>query len=102
MQRSRRSGLNVTSSSFFRPGAACRRSRLPGWLRLLIAFAVLLGLKYLLPIIGVPPILQVLVLLIAATGFAWAFWWNCSPDRRGVAFLIGTLWIAGLIKIIRL
>src|SRR5688572_33421938 len=81
--------MNHTSlsqaSSFLRPGAACRRSRLPGWLRLVITFAVLLALKYSLPLFGVPATLQVLTLLIVATGFAWVYWWNCSPDRRGVA-----------------
>jgi hypothetical protein len=61
----------------------------------------LFALKYVLPIVGVSPVLSVLILLVAATGFAWAFWWNCSPDRRGVAILVGTLWIAGIIKIIR-
>jgi hypothetical protein len=63
---------------------------------------VLAALKYSLPFIGVPPALQVLILLLVATGFAWFFWWNCSPDRRGVAVLIGTLWLAGLIKLFRL
>lgn len=90
------------TSSFFQPGAACRRSRLPGWLRLVIVFAVLLGLKYSLPLIGVPPALQIVMLLVTATGFAWLFWWNCSPDRRGVAILVVTLWAAGLIKLLRL
>jgi len=89
------------TSSFLRPGAACRRSRLPGWLRLVLTFGVLLALKYSLPLVGVTPVLQVLTLLIAATGFAWMFWWNCSPDRRGVAVLVGSLWVAGLIKLLR-
>jgi hypothetical protein len=90
------------TSSIFQPGAACKRSRLPGWLRLVITFAVLLALKYALPLVGLTPVLQVLVLLVVATGFAWQFWWNCSPDRRGVAFLIVVLWAAGLFKMLRL
>jgi hypothetical protein len=90
------------TSSIFQPGAACKRSRLPGWLRLVITFAVLLALKYALPLVGLTPVLQVLVLLVVATGFAWQFWWNCSPDRRGVAFLIVVLWAAGLFKMFRL
>lgn len=90
------------SSSFFQPGASCRRSRLPGWLRLAITFAVLFALKYALPVVGVAPALQVLTLLLVATGFAWLFWWNCSPDRRGVTILLGLLWLAGAIKVWRL
>jgi hypothetical protein len=88
--------------SFLQPGAACRRSGLPAWLRLVITFAVLFALKYALPLVGVPPKLQVGIVLVAATGFAWLFWWNCSPDRRGVAILVGTLWAAGLLKLVRL
>ena len=90
------------TSSFLQPGPACRRSRLPGWLRLAITFAVLLALKYALPFVGVAPVVQVLILLVVATVFAWQFWWNCSPDRRGVAVLVGVLWIAGAIKMLRL
>jgi len=89
-------------SSFLRPGAACRRSRLPGWLRLAITFAVLLALKYALPLVGVGAVVQVLVLLVVATGFAWRFWWSCSPDRRGVAVLVAVLWAVGVIKMFRL
>ena len=89
-------------SSFLQPGASCRRSRLPGWLRLAITFAVLFALKYALPVVGVAPALQVLTLLVVATGFAWLFWWNCSPDRRGVTILLGLLWLAGAIKVWRL
>lgn len=63
-------------------------------------FAVLFGLKYLLLLLGLPVVVQVLILLVAATGFAWLFWWNCTPDRRGVAVLVVTLWIAGLVKIL--
>jgi hypothetical protein len=90
------------TSSFLQPGAACKRSRLPGWLRLVITFAVLVALEYALPLVGLAPVLQVLVLLVVATGFAWQFWWNCSPDRRGVAFLVAVLWAAGLVKMFRL
>ena len=89
------------SSSFLQPGAACRRSRLPGWLRLAITFAVLFALKYALPFTGLAAAVQVLILLLVLTGFAWLFWWNCTPDRRGVAVLLVTLWAAGLIKIFR-
>jgi hypothetical protein len=89
-------------STFLQPGPACRRSRLPGWLRLAITFGVLLALKYGLPIVGVAPALLVVILVVVATVFAWQFWWNCSPDRRGVALLVGTLWIAGAIKLWRL
>ena len=90
------------TSSLLQPGPACRRSRLPGWLRLAITFGVLFALKYGLPLVGIAPMLQVLILLVVATGFAWQFWWNCSPDRRGVTVLIGMLWIAGAIKMWRL
>ena len=90
------------SSSFFQPGATCRRSRLPAWLRLAITFGVLFALKYGMPLLGVAPAVQVLALLVVATGFAWLFWWNCSPDRRGVAILVVVLWAAGLIKLLRL
>jgi hypothetical protein len=69
---------------------------------LIITFAVLLALKYALPFIGLSAALQVLVLLVVATGFAWFFWWNCSPDRRGVSILVVTLWAAGMIKILRM
>lgn len=90
------------TSSFLQPGAACRRSRLPGWLRLVIAFGSLLALKYSLPLLGLSPGMQIGILLITATWFAWLFWWNCSPDRRGVALLVITLWAAGLLKILRM
>lgn len=89
-------------TSVLRPGTACRQSRLPGWLRLAITFAVLFGLKYTLPFLGIGAALQVVILLIVATGFAWQFWWSCSPDRRGVLALVGMLWVAGVIKILRL
>ena len=87
--------------AFLQPGPTCRRSRLPGWLRLAITFGVLFALKYALPVVGVAPFLQVLTLLVVATVFAWQFWWNCSPDRRGVAILVGSLWVAGAIKLLR-
>ncbi len=90
------------TSSFLRPGATCRRSRLPGWLRLAITFSVLFALKYTLPFLGISAALQVVILVVVATGFAWEFWWNCSPDRRGVALLIGLLWMAGVIKLLQL
>ena len=89
-------------ASLLQPGDACRRSRLPGWLRLAIAFGVLFALKYAMPLLGVAAALQVLVLLVGATGLAWQFWWNCSPDRRGVTILVGVLWVAGLVKLFRL
>ena len=89
-------------TSLLQPGDACRRSRLPGWLRLAIAFGVLFALKYAMPLLGVAPALQVLVLLVVATGLAWQFWWNCSPDRRGVTILVGVLWVAGVVKLLRL
>jgi len=41
-------------------------------------------------------------LVVVATGFAWQFWWNCSPNRRGVAVLVAMLWVAGAIKLWRL
>jgi hypothetical protein len=75
---------------------------LPGSLRLAITFGVLFALKYAMPIVGAAPVLQVLVLVVVATGFAWQFWRNCSPDRRGVLILVGLLWIAGAIKLWRL
>jgi hypothetical protein len=88
--------------SFLQPGAACQRSRLPAWLRFAIVFGVLLAPKYGLPLVGVAPILQVLILLVVATVLAWRLWWNCSPDRRGVVVLVGVLWAAGFIKMLRL
>ena len=87
--------------SLLQPGAACRRSRLPAWLRLAITFGVLFALKYALPLVGVSPALQVLVLLLVATGLAWQFWWTCSPDRRGVLILVGALWAAGVVKLLQ-
>lgn len=84
------------------PGAACHRSRLPGWLRLAITLGVLFALKFALPFAGAPPGVTVVLLLVIATAFAWRFWWNCSPDRRGVAVCVAVLWMAGLIKLLRM
>jgi hypothetical protein len=53
-----------------------------------------------MPVLGIPSTSQVLVLLVVATFFAWRFWWTCGTDRRGPLLLIGSLWIAGLVKII--
>ena len=88
--------------SFFEPGATCRRSRLPAWLRLVITFAVLFALKYSLPLLPIPAAVQIGILLATVTVFAWFFWWNCTPDRRGVAVLLVTVWAAGIIKMLRL
>ena len=60
------------------------------------------ALKYGLPLLGVGAAAQLIGVLVVATGLAWYFWWNCSPDRRGVATLIGLLWAAGLVKLLRL
>jgi len=87
-------------ASLVRPPDACTPSSLPAWLRFAIAFGVLFTLKYALPFLGIPLIPQVLILLVVATFIAWRFWWNCSPDRRGVAFLIVVLWIGGFAKIL--
>jgi hypothetical protein len=92
----------IVTTSFLQPGPTCRRSRLPGWLRLAITFGVLLALKYALPMTGIASVGQVLILLVVATCFAWQFWWNCSADRRGVLLLVGLLWLAGAIKVWRL
>jgi MFS superfamily sulfate permease-like transporter len=87
-------------ASLVRSPDACTPSSLPAWLRFAIAFGVLFTLKYVLPLLGISLALQVLILLVVATFIAWRFWWNCSPDRRGVALLVAVLWIAGLAKII--
>ncbi len=89
-----------THWSLVRPAASCARSRLPPWLRLAITFAVLFALRRWLPTLGLSPAAQVLVLLVVATVLAWRFWWNCSPDRRGVLVLVGVLWAAGIAKIV--
>jgi hypothetical protein len=81
-------------------GPTCEQSALSPQLRLAITFAVLFALKYAQPFVGVPPTIQVLVLLVAATFFAWRFWWRCSPNHRGALVLISVLWIAGIAKIL--
>ncbi|MGZ8376968.1 MAG: hypothetical protein ACXW61_13625 [Gemmatirosa sp.] len=81
-------------------GPTCERSALPPHVRLAITFAVLLALRWALPRLGVSPTLQVLALLATATFLAWRFWWNCGTDRRGPLLLVGTLWVAGLAKIL--
>jgi hypothetical protein len=88
------------SVSLLSAGPTCERSALPPWLRLAITFGVLFALRWLLPAWGVAPAVQVLALLIAVTFFAWRFWWNCRTDRRGPLILIGSLWIAGLAKLL--
>jgi hypothetical protein len=69
-------------------------------LRFAVAFGVLYTLKYALPLLEISLIPQVLILLVVATFIAWRFWWNCSPDRRGVALLVVVLWVAGFAKIL--
>ncbi len=83
-------------------GPTCERSRLSPQLRLAITFGVLFALKWSLPALGLSSTAQVLVLLTVATFFAWRFWWRCGTDRRGPVLLIGSLWIAGLAKILLL
>ena len=81
-------------------GPTCERSSLSPQLRLGITFGVLFLLKWSLPAVGLSAAVQVLVLLIVATAFTWKFWWRCTPDRRGPMLLIGSLWAAGLAKIL--
>lgn len=81
-------------------GPACARSRLSPGLRLVITFGVLFALKWSLPAIGLSSAAQLLGLLVAATFLAWRFWWSCGTDRRGPILLIGSLWAAGLVKIL--
>lgn len=81
-------------------GATCERSRFSPLQRLVITFGVLFALKWLLPLAGLPPTAQVLSLLVVATFFAWRFWWRCGTDHRGPLLLIGTLWVAGIAKIL--
>jgi hypothetical protein len=81
-------------------GPVCVQSSLSPQVRIAITFGVLFALKWLLPLAGVAPTVQVLVLVAAATFFAWRFWWRCGTDRRGPLLLIGTLWIAGLAKVL--
>ncbi len=47
------------------------------------------------------PVLPAAKVPLQQTG-DWQFWWHCSPDRRGVAVLVGVLWVAGVIKLLRL
>jgi hypothetical protein len=81
-------------------GATCERSNLSPQLRLAIAFGVLFALKWSLPLLGISSTLQVLTLLVVATCFTWRFWWRCSVNRRGALLLIGSLWVAGIAKIL--
>lgn len=81
-------------------GPACERSSLSPQLRIGITFGVLFALKWALPALGLPSTAQVLVLLVVATFLAWRFWWRCGTDRRGPLILIGSLWVAGLAKIL--
>jgi hypothetical protein len=81
-------------------GPVCESSRLSPALRLAITFAVLFALKWGLPLLGVPFTLQVLVVLVVATFFAWRFWWRCTAGRTGPLLLIGSLWLAGIAKIL--
>ncbi len=81
-------------------GPTCERSALPPAVRLAITFAVLFALRWALPRLGASPTLQVLALPAAATVLAWRFWWNCGTDRRGPLLLVGSLWIAGIAKVL--
>jgi hypothetical protein len=51
-------------------GLACEHSALAPWLRLAITFGVLVALRWLLPLWGVAPAVQVLALLVGVTFFA--------------------------------
>lgn len=90
----------VSAAELTVSGPACERSSLSPQLRLGITFVVLFALKWALPAVGVPPTAQVLALLAVGTFFAWRFWWRCGTDRRGPLLLIGSLWVAGLAKIL--
>jgi hypothetical protein len=81
-------------------GPTCKQSRFSPQVRLVITFGVLFALKWSLPLLGLVPTVQVLILLVVATYLAWLFWWNCSTHRRGPLLLIGSLWIGGLAKIL--
>jgi hypothetical protein len=89
-----------SSADFQVSGPVCERSSLSPQLRLAITFGVLLALKWSLPFLGVPFTLQVLALLVVATFFAWRFWWRCTAGRTGPLLLIGSLWVAGIAKIL--
>lgn len=82
------------------PASTCTQSRFSPQLRLLITFGILFALKWSLPLTGLAPTRQVLALLAVATYLAWLFWWNCSTDRRGPLLLIGSLWVAGIAKVL--
>jgi len=81
-------------------GPTCERSSLSPQARFAIAFSVLFALKWSLPALGLPAIGQVLTLLVVATGFVWRFWWRCSAERFGPLLLIGSLWAAGIVKLL--
>jgi hypothetical protein len=81
-------------------GATCERSSRSPLTRLAIAFAILFALKWILPLVGLPLTAQVLALLVVATFLAWRFWWRCGTDHRGTLILIGSLWVAGIAKIL--
>ncbi|HEY0996706.1 MAG TPA: hypothetical protein VGD77_12000 [Gemmatimonadaceae bacterium] len=81
-------------------GPTCERSRLSPQLRLGITFVVLFALKWTLPFVMPSSAVQVLLLLVVATFFAWRFWWHCGSDRRGPIILIASIWVAGLAKIV--
>jgi hypothetical protein len=81
-------------------GPSCSRSSLSPLTRLLVAFAVLLALKWALPLTPVAPTAQVLMLLVVASLFIWRFWWHCSPNRRGALAMGVLLWVAGVLKVV--
>jgi uncharacterized membrane protein YphA (DoxX/SURF4 family) len=80
-------------------GPTCARSSLSPGLRLAIAFGVLFGLKWALPLLPLSASAQIVVLLLAASFFIWRFWWHCSPNRRGALLMAGVLWAAGALKL---
>lgn len=68
-------------------------------MRLIIFFGVLFPLKYALPYTGASEAVQVIALVLVATGLVGAFWWVCGEGRRGGLMLVAMLWIAAIIKI---
>lgn len=80
-------------------GPTCARSSLSPGLRLAIAFGVLFGLKWTLPLLPLSASVQVVVLLLVASFFIWRFWWHCSPNRLGALLTAGILWAAGALKL---
>lgn len=80
-------------------GPACDTRRGPPWRRLAITFGVLFALKWGMPYLDLSPDVQVLVLLVTATALVWYFWWNRGLGRAPVLLMVGSLWIAGLVKI---